>query len=273
MKSVVRDLLSGGSLEDAGLLLAHVLGRDRAWLISHDEHELTKVQTERFTALCERRRLGEPLAYITGSAGFYGRSFSVDARVLVPRPETEHLIDDALVFLQNRSAACVLDVGTGSGAIACTLAAELRTLRADAVDVSAEALTVARENARALRVSERITFFEGDLVAAVRPRRYDCVVANLPYVPTLDIAHAPDPVSFEPRIALDGGPDGLDLYRRLLAGAPHVTLPGGLVLMEAAPPNVHALAALARYAFAPAEVTVGKDYGGRDRYVKVRTPG
>ncbi len=221
----------------------------------------------------ERRRAGEPLAYITGVAGFYGRDFEVNSHVLVPRPETEHVIDDLRACADGKRTTAHLDVGTGSGAIAVTIAAELKNARVDAVDISNEALNVARRNAKALGIADRVAFFEGDLIQPVRDRHYDAIVANLPYVPTADIAPHPDPVSFEPALALDGGPDGLDLYRRLLATVPAMLLPGGVLYLEAAPPIVDGLVAFARAAFPNGEVTVGKDYGDRERFVKVQTPG
>ena len=267
MTTVAR-ALAGAPHEDATLLLAHVLGRDRAWLIAHAEYELTQSEGAAFDALHARRAAGEPAAYLLGTAGFYGRDFIVDASVLVPRPETEHLIDEALTFLRTHPAPRIADVGTGSGAIACTLAAELHAARVDAVDVSPAALRVARENAACLRIEDRVRFFEGDLLQPVLGNRYDCVVANLPYVPTADIAPAPDPVSFEPRLALDGGPDGLGLYRELLRDAGDVLVPGGCLLLEAAPPIVDALLALVRAAFPNGSTEAGDDYGGRARFVR-----
>jgi release factor glutamine methyltransferase len=271
----VRDIFDGrfdGVVRsDAMLIAAFALGVDRSWVIAHDDSEVDAATFEQIAALLRRRSAGEPVAYITGTAGFYGREFSVTPSVLVPRPETEHLIEDAIGAMSSVARSSVLDVGTGSGAIACTLAAELPAARIDAVDVSQEALMVARANADALGVSERITFFLGNLVDPVRERRYDCVVANLPYVPTMDIASAPDPVSFEPVLALDGGADGLDLYRRLLGGVREVLETGGVLLMEAAPPTIEGLMELAREAFPDGRTEFGIDYGGRRRYVKVTT--
>lgn len=268
--SDVRHVLESARVEDAALLLSHVLDCNRGWLIANDASEVSATQRERFESFCERRRLGEPVAYIVGSAGFYGREFIVNPDVLVPRPETEHLLDEVLAVLRERIGARALDVGTGSGAIACTLAAELSGLRIDAVDISERALRVARKNAVIHGVGDRIAFLAGDLLEPVRGREYECIVANLPYVPTAEICAAPDPVSFEPRLALDGGPDGLELYRRLVAVALPALVPGGLLLMEAAPPIMSGLVALTRATFTRGEITVGKDYAGSERYVKVR---
>ncbi|MDQ2864957.1 MAG: peptide chain release factor N(5)-glutamine methyltransferase [Candidatus Eremiobacteraeota bacterium] len=263
-------LLASVDLRDAAYLLSHVLGRPRAWLIAHDTEEVDDRNRERFLAYCARRKSGEPSAYITESAGFYGREFAVNADVLIPRPETEHLVEVVLRELKNRTGARVLDVGTGSGAIACTLAAELPAASVDAVEVSHAALRVARKNATALGVEQRVALVEGDLLEPILGRRYDCVIANLPYVPTAEIEPAPDPVSFEPRLALDGGFDGLCLYRRMLAGVSAALECDGLLVMETAPPIAAAHAQLAASVLPGAEVTIGFDYAALERYVKVR---
>ena len=216
---------------------------------------------------------GEPAAYASGYAGFYRREFAVDPRVLVPRPETEHVIEDALAFLQAAGSARVLrvlDVGTGSGAIACTIACEMPGAQIEATDISADALAVAQGNAARLGVADRCRFSLADIVPAGSDR-FDLIVANLPYIPTADVPQKPDPVGFEPRVATDGGPDGLDQYRKLLAAAPRLVRGGALILMEAAPPTMAALKALAESAFPEATVTVHRDYAGLDRYVRVAT--
>ena len=218
--------------------------------------------------LARRRAEGEPLAYITGFAGFYGREFAVDPRVLIPRPETEHLVEDAVAFLRDSGRTAVLDVGTGSGAIACTLAAEVPAAFVDGTDVSAAALAVAQENAVRLGVANRCTFTLADIVSSYS-RRFDLIVANLPYVPSADVPAKPDPVGFEPRVATDGGPDGLVQYRKLLDAAPRLAAPGALLLLEAAPPTMAALRVLAEEAFPEAAVSVCRDYAGLDRFVRI----
>ncbi|MGZ3541240.1 MAG: peptide chain release factor N(5)-glutamine methyltransferase [Vulcanimicrobiaceae bacterium] len=252
---------------DAFILLSHVLGRDKEWLIAHGESLLTQAQSDRFAAFCEARTNGVPVAYITGFAGFYGREFVVNDAVLVPRPETEHLVEDALVHLRGKPNPVVLDVGVGSGAIGCTIAAEIPDAFVQGTDASEAAIDVAQENARRLNVGARCAFYHADLVKPNDAKQYDAIVANLPYVPSAEIPRKPDPVGYEPAGALDGGPDGLDLYRRLLEHAPRLLRPGGLLLMEAAPPTIDALATLARRALPDATIEVRQDYGGRDRYV------
>ncbi|HEX8806110.1 MAG TPA: peptide chain release factor N(5)-glutamine methyltransferase, partial [Candidatus Aquilonibacter sp.] len=213
---------------------------------------------------------GEPLAYIIGTAGFYRREFLVDSRVLIPRPETEHLVEAAIAHLQPYGRARVLDVGTGSGAIALTIAAEVPQARVDAVDASPEALMVAMENRQRLALSDRqVAFYLGDLLEPVRGKRYDVIVANLPYVPE---GEGDPELRFEPGVALYGGADGLDYYRRFFADVPPMLNPGGLLLAEGAPPIADGLLTLAQTAFVQSGLTLERDYGDRERFIKVQTP-
>jgi release factor glutamine methyltransferase len=211
-----------------------------------------------------------PQAYVSGWKGFYRREFAVNEHVLVPRPETEHLIEDALEFMHATGRRRVLDVGTGSGAIACTIAGEVPDAIVTATDVSIRALAVAARNAAHQGVGDRCTFALADIVPA-DANRYDVIVANLPYIPSADVPQKPDPVGFEPRVATDGGADGLEQYRKLLAAAPRLAGAGALVLMEAAPPTMGGLRALAEEAFPQAAITVHRDYAGLERYVRVAT--
>lgn len=264
---------------DALQLLGHVLGRDRAWVAAHGETFLSKPQSEKFTALCDVRSRGTPLAYILGFSGFYGREFAVNEHVLVPRPETEHLVDEALAFIRKRvnpnlpkQFVTALDVGVGSGAIACTIAAENANVFVEGTDTSPAALKVAQHNARRLNVIARCRFHYGSLAAPVGDRTFDLVVANLPYVPSADLPRPPEPAGYEPREALDGGGDGLEAYRMFLPGAPALLRPGGLLLLEAAPPTIEGLALLVGRAFPRVEFEIGEDYAGLARYVKLVAP-
>jgi len=253
------------------LLLAHALERSREWIVAHPETRISEHVGTRFSELCKRRVSGEPVAYILGSAGFYGREFVVDKRVLVPRPETEHLVEEAIAFIrepmQYDRRVEVLDVGVGSGAIACTIAAETLAL-VTGTDISRAAIDVATGNARRLSVSDRCDFREGDLVEPVRKKRFDAIVANLPYVPTADLPEPRDPVSFAPGGALDGGSDGLSLYRRLVPDIARQLTPGGLLLCEAAPPTIEGLKNLIHLLLPNFAVSVGYDYAGLARYIK-----
>jgi release factor glutamine methyltransferase len=253
---------------DALRLLQAVVRKPRAWLLAFGEHRLTMHDAARYRALCERAAHGVPIAYLLRSAGFYGREFLVDERVLVPRPETEHLVDEVVAFLGDREAD-VLDVGTGSGAIACSIAAGTNA-RVYATDVSAQAVAVAQENVRRFDLEDRCIVEHGDVLGPFAGRRFDVVVANLPYIPTADLPVAPDPVSFEPRLALDGGNDGLAVYRRLIAALPSALKANALVVLEAAPPTIGELARLVRCSLPPFAAEVGRDYAGLERYVKAR---
>jgi len=265
---------------DAQILLAFELGRERAWLAGHGEAFLSRAQADKFFEHCEKRAAGVPVAYITGFAGFYGREFAVNEHVLIPRPETELLVEDALTHLRAAIANSVVqapvltvfEAGVGSGAIACTIAAEIPHAALDATDVSASALEIAKYNARRLNVQSRCTFAIADVVKAYPPRRYHVVVANLPYIPTGALPRKPDPAGFEPRAALDGGPDGLQQYRKLLGRLPHMVRAGTLVLLEAAPPTIGTLAALTQAALPGAAVEIRSDYAGLERYVAAVAP-
>jgi release factor glutamine methyltransferase len=260
---------------DAVFLLAHAGGVSRAEMIAHRDRELAPEISERFSALVDRRARGAPLAYVTGEAGFYGRMFGVDERVLVPRPETELAVEWAVRHLRaiGREGGTAADIGTGSGAIAVTLAAELRALSVYASDVSQDALAVARRNAARNDVFQHVTFLHGDLAAPLLPYApFDCVVANLPYVPSAECAAAPDPVSFEPLLARDGGADGLSLYRRLVPDLPRLVAPRGIVVLEAAPANARALERLVREALPNAGVETIRDYADLERLVVAVIP-
>jgi release factor glutamine methyltransferase len=267
--------VGGSGRLDAVFLLAHAGGVSRAEMVAHRERELAPEVAERFTALVERRASGAPLAYVTGEAGFYGRMFGVDARVLVPRPETELAVEWAVRHLRaiGRENGTAADVGTGSGAIAVTLAAELRGLNVYASDVSQDALSVARRNAARNDVFQHVTFVHGDLAEPLLPYApFDCVVANLPYVPSAECAAAPDPVSFEPLMARDGGADGLALYRRFVPDLPALVAPRGIAILEAAPANAGALDDLVRAALPGAGVEIVRDYAGLERFVIAAIP-
>jgi len=261
----IATLLAQTSRADALPLLAHVLRKDRAWIVAHPEAIPAAHERQAFEALYARRRFGEPVAYLLGRAGFYGREFQVSPNVLVPRPETELIIDEAIAYIAR--PMLVLDVGTGCGAIACTIAAQTQS-NVDATDISPAAIEIARSNAVAHGVEEQCRFYAGDLAEPVSSNRYDLIVANLPYIPTAHLPQAPDPVSFEPGLALDGGPDGLALYRRLLPSLPKLINEDGLVLLEAAPPNIFKLKDLVCASLPNFTISVVPDYAKLPRYVR-----
>lgn len=256
---------------DAQILLGEVLETDHARLLAHGGEELDADLLDVFGLLLNERMRGVPIPYLTHKVGFYGREFYVDEQVLIPRPESEHVVEAALADLRAKTLAkprvYALDVGTGSGALAITLAAELPALNVIATDVSAAALAVARRNARGLGVAERIEFVQADLVSALAGRRFDCVVANLPYVPSAEIPLPPHPVGFEPLVAVDGGVDGLVLYRRLIRELAPLLEPGAGLFLEAAPGTIYPLAELVQAAFAGVHIEIGEDYAQLERYV------
>ncbi|HKU67665.1 MAG TPA: peptide chain release factor N(5)-glutamine methyltransferase [Candidatus Baltobacteraceae bacterium] len=266
---------------DAQILLAFTLGREREWLVTHGESFLSRPQAEKYVALCEKRAAGMPVAYITGFAGFYGREFAVNEHVLIPRPETEHLVEDAIAHLRSKidSSApakrlfTVFEAGVGSGAIACTIAAEVSGAIVEGTDTSTAALKVASYNAQRLNVHARCKFYCADVVKSSEDKNYDLVVANLPYIPSDRVPAKPDPVGFEPHVALDGGPDGLVHYRKLLAAAPRMLRPGALLLLEAAPPTIAQLRDLTVAALPGASVEIRHDYAAQERYICAKVPG
>lgn len=256
---------------EAEALLCHVLGLDRSRLYSQLHEPLSPAQREAFFSLLRRRLDREPLAYLLGRREFYGLDLEITPAVAVPRPETELLVDTALEWLRGSTGAPALavDVGTGSGAIALALAAHGPPgLRLVATDLSARALAVARRNALRLGLAGRVQFVLADLLAPFRCR-FGLVVANLPYVPTAELEAAPPEVRREPRMALDGGPDGLRVIARLLEQAPCRLAEGGLLLLEIAPHQGRALAEMARAALSRARVEVRRDLAERERALVV----
>ena len=263
--------LRGTGLEplDARVLLQHVLGVGHAQLIAHAERALTAVEADQYLQLVMRRRGGEPIAYLVGWREFYGRRFGVDASVLIPRPETELLVELALERVADQSRAAVLDLGTGSGNIAITLACERREDGLVATDASTAALARARANARRLG-ADRIEFLHGDFFAPVAGRRFDLIVSNPPYVADADAHLDAGDLRFEPRSALAAGPDGLACIRMIVAEAHRHLNPGGWLLFEHGHDQGPACAALLENAGFIA-VSLAKDLAGLPRVSIGRT--
>lgn len=260
---------------DAAVLLGLVCGASRAQLIAYPERPLTAAQCGAFRELLDRRAMGEPVAYLTGRREFMGLELRTDARALIPRPETEMLVEAALDAARTRLARGAMpiaaDIGTGTGAIAIALAAlEPRVARVYAVDISPDALTLARENVERLGVRDRVMLLQGDLLDPL-PEPVDLLLANLPYVaPAQAETLPPDVREFEPASALFGEEDGLGHFRRLFAGAERVLLPGAEMLLEIGANQGAVVGDLARQAFAGAAIEVRQDYAGLDRLVIVR---
>lgn len=270
---------------EAELLLAHVLTCRRVALLAHPERLLSPEQAAAFEQLIARRAARVPLPYLIGEREFMGLRFMVNEHVLIPRPETEELVEEAAAFLKRSAPPVVaIDAGTGSGAIAVSLAALVRSLRVYATDVSPEACAVARENARRLGVADRVEVFEGDLLAPLadacgrgRPasERAAALCANLPYVPDESLPGLePEVRAWEPRLALAGGPGGLEVIERLVRQAVDYLRPAGRIFLEIGPEadqpaRLTALLSAAGWQ----EIEVRDDLAGLPRVVSATAPG
>ena len=253
---------------DARTLISHLLGKPHAWVLAHPEQELTVDQARRLDETLERLSLGEPLPYILGHWEFFGLDFSITPDVLIPRPETELLVEEALAWLQaNPGRRKALDAGTGSGCIAITLAKLVPDLSVVACDISERALQVARRNALQHTVSERVAFVQADLLSATSGQ-VDLICANLPYIPTSKLQEL-EVARHEPRLALDGGSDGVELIGRLVEQAGWLLAPGGLMLLEIeATAGGEALPLVARN-FPGAKIELLPDLAGLDRLIRL----
>ncbi len=242
-----------------------MLGSSRAALLAHPERTPTPDQLSDYQTLVHRRASGYPLPYLTGRIEFYGLEFEVTPEVLIPRPETETLVELALA----RQPATVVDVGTGSGCVAVSLAVHLPEATICAIEISPAALAVAQRNVERHIVADQVQLMVGDVLNP-RPGPADLIVSNLPYVSTGAFSSLPTSVrDHEPRLALDGGPDGLVIVRRLLAQAPAVLRPGGGLLIEIGADQGEAASSLARTFFPQAAVRMHPDLAGHDRVLEV----
>ncbi len=264
---------------DAQTLLAHITGKPREWLLAHPDYALSPEEQNALNEAISRLQKGEPLPYILGHWEFYGLDFLVTPAVLIPRPETELLVEHALDWLRARLGDTetnllpprVLEVGTGSGCIAIALAAALPSLHITASDISADALEIARKNAARHNVAERIDFVQANLLESpLTPAPFDLILANLPYIPTELLKTLPVSQS-EPALALDGGEDGLSLMRGLLDAAPQHLAPGGMILLEIEASQGAAALSLAYDAFSQADIKLFQDLAGRDRLLAIQT--
>ncbi len=261
---------------DTQVLLEHVLGIDRATLYAYPEREVSAEQEQQFLALIERRTQGEPIAYLLGHEEFYGLDFLVDKRVLIPRPETEMLVETALRLVRSRLAAgetpLVADIGTGSGAIPITLAVEEPCLPSlYAVDISTDALAIAQQNCRLHHVEQQVHLLHGDLLIPL-PEPVDILTANLPYVGTEEVdVMTRDVLDYEPHQALFSGPDGLDLLQRFFeqVRVSEKLKPHGVMLLEIGYRQRELLEKLLASLWPNATITFQKDYAGWDRMLQV----
>jgi len=257
---------------DAEVLLAGVLGMDRARLFLNPRRELSPAEEQRFRRRVERRRHHEPVAYIVGEKEFWSLPFRVNRHVLIPRPDTEILVEEALRILAAYGGKTprILEIGVGSGAVSIALAATQGHIRITATDISAAAVAVARENALRNGVAARMEFAVCSLFAGISAA-YDMIVANPPYIADGEFELLPAEVRrFEPPGALRGGPDGMDFHREIIAGAAGHLQPGGALALEIGAGQREMVAELLRDAAAYDNVICRKDYAGRDRVILAR---
>jgi len=259
---------------EAEVLLRHVLGLDRAYLFLRLPQALTVEQEEAYQRLLTRRLQRTPSAYLTGRREFYSLQFAVGPGVLIPRPETEHVVEAVLEvgreLLRTREHLTFVDVGTGSGAIALAVAKHLPALHVLATDISPAALAVADLNAKRLRLAGRVTLLQGDLLEPVH-EPFQIVAANLPYIPTDVWASLPPEIrAHEPRLALDGGADGLRLIERLLTACAHELERGDVAILEVSYDQVSAVRVIAAERLPGAVLEVRRDLAGHERVVIVR---
>ncbi len=274
LRRATHDLSASGSPSprlDAEVLLARLLGIDRTRIILEPGRELSAAEEAAFARSVERRRLGEPVSYILGEKEFWSLSFAVGPEVLIPRPETECLVEELLRHYRSPGSGLrILDIGTGSGAIAIVVARELPEARVTATDISPEAINLASRNAAAHGVAGRIAFLQGDLFAAAAGE-WDIICSNPPYVPEEEYERLPAGIrDFEPREALIAGPDGLDYYRKIIREGAKRLKPGGWIFLEIGEGQRDAVEALFRDAGGYEEISFRKDYGGIDRVASAR---
>lgn len=250
------------------VLLAHVLKRPKTWLLAHPEVHLSKAQTEQLEGLLQRLEAGEPLPYLLGIQEFFGLEFEVESSVLIPRPETELLVETALNWLKaHPSARKGLDVGTGSGCIAISLVSNWTDLQMLATDLSEASLNVAQKNAKNHNSADRIKFVQCNLLPDdLQP--VDLICANLPYIPTKKLVEV-NSLPWEPNLALDGGESGLDLIDELLQKAPAFVNKPGLILLEIETTLGAQTLELAQRFFPDAEVSLHQDLSQRDRMIRI----
>ncbi len=263
---------------DAQVIIAFALQVERTWLFAHHEYELSEAEATAITDLINRRMQHEPVAYLVGKREFYGLDIAVDQRVLIPRPETELLVDAVIDYITMREEqpVVVADVGTGSGAIALAIALNCPTAQIFAIDLSADALAVARGNVERLDSQGQITLLQGDLLAPLYARnghesitRIDMIVANLPYIRSDAYQQLMSDVrDYEPQLALEAGPEGLDAITRLLQQAPRHLNPHGLIFLEIGHDQGELVMELAQTLFPNAfGIRLRQDYQGHDRLV------
>jgi len=270
LKKAVEKLQEVGApnpLLDVEIMLSKASGLSRAQILAHPEKGVSTKAVERFSEWVIRRSTREPLAYILGEKEFYGLCFEVSPAVLIPRPETEILVETALSILKQKENPMVADIGLGSGAVAISIARNLGDCVIYGTEVSAEALEVACRNAERIGVRNRVSFLQGDLFEPLEGRSFDLIVSNPPYIPSDEIDRLEPEISkHEPRRALDGGTDGLDYFRRIATSAPEHVSPGGALALEVGMGQAESVRTLLSAAGFNNPRSI-KDYAGIERVV------
>ena len=264
---------------DASVLLAHIVQKPRTWVLAHPELTLTPKQETQLNESLARLEHGEPFPYVIGRWEFFDLEFEITPDVLIPRPETELLVEKAIAWLQkNPMRVNVADIGTGSGAIAVSLAVNVQKIKILATDISSEALQVAKQNAEKHSVIDRIEFAECDLLpeskvkgqtSDFRPSTFHLICANLPYIPTKTLQRLPI-FEREPTVALDGGEDGLKIFRKFMQIIPEWLAPNALILLEIEATLGLRVVELARESFGKAEINLHQDLTRRDRLLEIQ---
>jgi release factor glutamine methyltransferase len=257
---------------DAQVLLAHISGKNRAWVLAHPEALLTPEQQNALRAAVSRLEGGEPLPYVLGYWAFYGLEFIVNTETLIPRPETELVVEEAIKWLLvNPTKRCAADIGTGSGCIAIALAVNIPDLQVTATDISLPAIRTAQTNAKKHGVAHRVDFVQADLLTRMANRSpFHVICANLPYIPTKTLEGL-DVYNREPTIALDGGPDGLGIIHKLLPQVLNSLAPAGLVLLEIESSQGETSVKLAQEFFPEAQIDLLRDLADHDRLLRIET--
>ena len=252
---------------DAEVLLSHVMGKDRLYLYVHFDQPLEETELAALRLAVKKRATRLPVAYIVENKEFMGLDFKVTTDVLIPRPDTEILVETALKLLQTMENPHILDIGTGSGAIAVSVLVNIPSAQGTAVDISPAALVIAEGNANRHQVTERLTFCLGDLFAPVQGQLFNAIISNPPYIPLADIGGLTPEVRQEPSLALAGGEDGLDFYRRIIHEAKNYLAPGGFIALEVGFDQAQLVATMARETGLFKVSDIVKDYGGIERVV------
>jgi len=249
-------------------IASSILGKPKEWIVSHPESLLDPGQVQALDHAVERLLTGEPLAYITGQRAFYGLDFEVNRNVLIPRPETEILVEEAINWFENHpDRRSMADIGTGSGAIAITCADRFPDLKITAIDISPEALTVARRNAERHHVTDRIEFKQNDLLTGFK-EKFDVIAANLPYIPS-DSLNQLDVIRFEPRLALDGGTTGITFITRLLDQSRKNIRPEGCLFLEIQYNQINVISIIEQY-YPHAVTNIVNDLASLPRVIKIQ---